>query len=94
MEFEFIPAKIKPKETGHYLVISYPNMYHGGCYDKGDDGTTISYYVAYYDRIFGFNVPHVAAWCRLPDFPEVYKKGNLEFLNNRDKERKNAGKLH
>lgn len=83
MEFEFIPAKINPEKTGHYLVISYMNMYHGGCFDRYNDGTTLSYHVAYYSNVVGWNTPYVVAWCKLPPFPEVYVNGNKEFLKEK-----------
>lgn len=83
MEFEFISAKINPEKTGHYLVISHMNMYHGGCFDRHNDGTTLSYHVAYYSNVVGWNNPYVVAWCKLPPFPEVYVNENKEFLKEK-----------
>lgn len=82
---EFTPNKIKPpRENEHYLVISYMNMYHGGCFDRDKDGTSLSYYVAYYSSC-GWNCPYVVAWTELPPFPQMYVNRNKKLLEERDK---------
>lgn len=82
MEFTPISAGNPPKKNGHYLVISNMNMYHGGCFEKNADGTSLSYDVAYYS-CGGWNKPYIVAWCELPPFPQEYVNSNKKFLEKR-----------
>lgn len=81
---EFTPTKILPEKPGHYLVISDMNWYHGGCFDTDDDGTSLSYAIAYFD-IVGWNKPYIVAWAELPPFPPVYVELNKKLLAEREK---------
>lgn len=82
---EFTPAKIKPDKPGHYLTVSEMNWYHGGCFDTDKDGLSLSYRVAYYSDVVGWNDPFLLAWAELPDFPEIYKSVNRKTMAERAK---------
>ncbi|MBG9657837.1 DUF551 domain-containing protein [Cytobacillus firmus] len=62
-----------PEHSGHYLVTSELNMYHGGCLDETGEGTSRSLAIAFYDgtnKIGAanyWNCPSVIAWKPLPD---------------------------
>lgn len=54
-----------PEESGHYLVTSDLNMYHGGNHETNDDGKARSMSVGFFSAD-EFNVPKVIAWKQLP----------------------------
>lgn len=83
---EFISnLKEQPAKEGHYLVISDLNMYHVGCFDRNKDGTSLSYYIAYYSIDGYWNCPYAVARAELSTFPQVYVNFNKKLLEERDK---------
>lgn len=63
---DWVPVQDRlPEESGHYLVTSDLNMYHGGNHETNAEGNGRSMQVSFFSA-GDFNVPKVIAWKQLP----------------------------
>lgn len=75
-----------PERSGHYIVLSDMNWYHGGCFDingltwekinrpEAPAGTTLSLKVAFFSGTgeWAWNDPYALAWHELPAIPQEF----------------------